>query len=152
MNESHRQPLVYACSGASSAAQMANHIAVRLDRLGVGEMSCIAGVGGDVKPLVRTARSGRPILALDGCPLHCAARILQRQGIRPDWHFDLSQHGVPKRQHEDFDPAEAARMLDEVVACLRGETTRHGPKAESAMAAIEARAVDAATHGPSPSS
>lgn len=146
MNEPHRQPLIYACSGASSAAQMANHIAVRLDRLGGGEMSCIAGVGGDVKPLVRTARSGRPILALDGCPLHCAARILQRHGIRPNWHFDLSQHGVPKRQREDFDPSEAARMLDEVMACLRGEATCHGPKAKRAMAVNEVNDGDGLAH------
>lgn len=98
---------------------MANHIAVRLDRSGAAEMSCIAGVGGDVKPLVRTALSGRPILALDGCPLHCAARILGRHGIRATWHFDLSEHGVRKRQHEDFDPSEAASMLDLILATVR---------------------------------
>ncbi|MCC6353379.1 MAG: hypothetical protein IT577_05805, partial [Verrucomicrobiae bacterium] len=45
-------PLVYSCSGASSAAQMANHLAIRLDRMGVAEMSCAAGLGGDVGPLV----------------------------------------------------------------------------------------------------
>ena len=39
-------PLVYSCSGCSSAAQMANDLALRLDRAGVAEMSCIAGVGG----------------------------------------------------------------------------------------------------------
>ena len=54
---SHRLPLVYSCSGCSSAAQMANHLALRLDRAGVAEMSCIAGVGGGVAGLVRTARS-----------------------------------------------------------------------------------------------
>lgn len=107
-------PLVYACSGASSAAQMANHLAVRLDRMRLGDMSCIAGVGGGVKPLVRTARSGRPIVALDGCPLHCAARILEREGIRAELHYDLSRMGVAKRYHEDFDPAEAERVLDGV--------------------------------------
>ena len=53
-------PLVYSCSGCSSAAQMANHIAVQLDRRGEAEMSCIAGVGGDVSQLVRIAHSGRP--------------------------------------------------------------------------------------------
>ena len=31
------RPLVYACSGCSSAAQLANHVAVRLDRSGVAE-------------------------------------------------------------------------------------------------------------------
>jgi uncharacterized metal-binding protein len=108
-------PLVYSCSGASSAAQMANHIAVRLDRLGSAEMSCIAGVGGDVKPLVRTAKSGRPIIALDGCPLQCAAQILKRHGIKADKHYDLSKMGVKKRYHEDFDPQQAGEML-EVIA------------------------------------
>jgi len=106
--------LVYSCSGASSAAQMANHIAVKLDRLKVAEMSCIRGVGGDVKPLVRTAKSGRPIIALDGCPLHCAAQILKRHGLSADKHYDLSKMGVKKKQHEDFDPQEAAQALQRI--------------------------------------
>ena len=53
-----RLPLVYSCSGCSSAAQLANHVALQLDREGLAEMSCIAGVGGDVPSLVRLARSG----------------------------------------------------------------------------------------------
>jgi uncharacterized metal-binding protein len=114
MSEDKKLPLVYACSGASSAAQMANHIAVKLDRLKVAEMSCIAGVGGDVKPLVKTAFSGRPIIALDGCPLQCAAKILARHGLKADRQIDLSELGVKKRQHEDFDPAEAAQMLNRI--------------------------------------
>lgn len=114
MSEHSKLPLVYSCSGASSAAQMANHIAVKLDRLRVAEMSCIAGVGGDVKPLVRTAKSGRPIIALDGCPLHCAAQILKRHGLKPDRHYDLSKLNVKKRKREDFDPDEAARVLQQI--------------------------------------
>lgn len=116
MRNDKKLPLVYSCSGASSAAQMANHIAVKLDRLKVAEMSCTAGVGGDVKPLVRTAKSGRPIIALDGCPLHCAAQILKRHGIQADKHYDLSELAVKKRKHEDFDPEEAARVLQHILA------------------------------------
>jgi uncharacterized metal-binding protein len=111
----HTLPLVYACSGGSSAAQMANHIAVRLDRLKAAEMSCIAGVGGDVNSLVRTAKSGRPIIALDGCPIPCAARILLRHGIHADKHCDLSEMGVEKRSHEDFDPGEAAQVIQRLL-------------------------------------
>lgn len=54
-------PLVYSCSGCSSAAQTANQVALELDRMGVAEMSCIAGIGGDVKPILKLARSGRPL-------------------------------------------------------------------------------------------
>lgn len=118
----NKLPLVYSCSGASSAAQMANHIAVKLDRLKVAEMSCIAGVGGDVKPLVRTAKSGRPIIALDGCPLQCAAHILKRHGLTADKHYDLSKMGVSKKYHEDFDPQEAVRMLQRIQQDLAPAT------------------------------
>ena len=119
--QTNPRPLVYACSGCSSAAQLANHVAVRLDRSGVAEMSCIAGVGGDVPSLLKTARSGRPIVALDGCPLVCVKSSLARHGITPDRHYQLQQYGVRKRQHEDFDPAQAAEVLERVKTDLQAE-------------------------------
>lgn len=44
---------------------MANHLALQLDRAGLAEMSCIAGVGGGVEGLVRTARSGRRLVLVE---------------------------------------------------------------------------------------
>ncbi|MGQ0708985.1 MAG: putative zinc-binding protein [Rhodoferax sp.] len=107
-----QRPLVYSCSGCSSAAQLANHLAVQLDRRGVAEMSCIAGVGGDVPHLLRMAHSRRPIVALDGCPLVCVHSCLQRHGLQPTHHYQLHEHGVKKRNHEDFDPRDAQRLLE----------------------------------------
>ena len=113
-------PLVYSCSGCSSAAQMANHVALQLDRRGAAEMSCIAGVGGDVPSLLKIAGSGRPIVVIDGCPLVCAQKCLERHGITPDQHVQLADCGVKKRFHEDFDREEAEevinRVLDSIVA------------------------------------
>ena len=103
-------PLVYSCSGCSSAAQMANDLALKLDREGVAEMSCIAGVGGGVTGLVRTAQSGRRILALDGCVLKCASACLANAGVVADTHLVLSDYGVKKRKHADFDPLEAQQV------------------------------------------
>jgi uncharacterized metal-binding protein len=111
-------PLVYSCSGCSSAAQMTNWLAIQLDRLGSAEMSCIAGVGGDVPSLVRTATSGRPIIAIDGCRLECARHCLERHGVTPTVHHVLSDSGVKKRFGEDFDPAEASAVLDDLAATV----------------------------------
>ena len=123
-------PLVYSCSGCSSAAQLANHVALRLDRTGIAEMSCIAGIGGDVPSLLKTARSGRPIIALDGCPLVCVKSSLARHGIVPDRHYQLQQYGVKKRQHEDFDLAQAGAVLERVKADLSTEPTGASPSFE----------------------
>ncbi|ULT56634.1 putative zinc-binding protein [Neobacillus drentensis] len=96
-------PLVYSCSGCSSAAQTANMIAIKMDREDVAEMSCIAGVGGDVKPLVRTAKSERDIIAIDGCPLSCTKSCLNRHNVVPKYHFILSEFDVPKLNGQDPD-------------------------------------------------
>ncbi len=106
------KPLVYSCSGCSSAAQMSNYLAVRLDRIGVAEMSCIAGVGGNVKKLVATARSGRKIIAIDGCPLACSKACLDIHSLQPDQHIILTNFGVKKSQHEDFDQQQADEILE----------------------------------------
>lgn len=104
------RPLVYSCSGCSNAAQLANAIALRLDRAGAAEWSCIAGVGGDVKPLVKLARSGRPIIAIDGCPLACVQHCLARHGITASKHYGLHRYGVRKIGRADFDPSQAALL------------------------------------------
>lgn len=108
-------PLVYSCSGCSSAAQMANDLALRLDRERVAEMSCIAGVGGGVRPLVATAREGRPMLVLDGCPLECARQCLEKHDVTPDHHVNLAARGVPKEYHADYDDERADAIFDDLV-------------------------------------
>jgi uncharacterized metal-binding protein len=124
-NRSHL-PLVYSCSGCSSAAQMANHLAVRLDREGVAEMSCIAGVGGNVRSLVRKARdavdAGRPIVAIDGCVLACVKCSLAERGVAPTAHIQLGEAGVKKQYVSDFDPRQAATMYEALSDRLRSMT------------------------------
>lgn len=123
-NEQTRRPIVYSCSGCSSAAQMANYLAVQLDRKGVAEMSCIAGVGGNVKKLVRTALSGRPIIVIDGCPLACSKACLNNHAVQPDVHIELSRLGVSKKQHEDFEMAQANELLvqlEQIIDCTYAE-------------------------------
>jgi uncharacterized metal-binding protein len=106
---------------------MANALAVRLDRLGAAEMSCIAGLGGDVPSLVRLAKSGRPILALDGCVLTCVEATLRRHDLTPDAHVLLSRYGVRKRRHVDFDEGEADNLLDVVLEAATGLTAADRP-------------------------
>lgn len=115
------KPLVYSCSGCSGAAQMANYMAVQLDRMSVAEMFCIAGVGGNIKKLIRTALSGRKIIAIDGCPLACSKACLGNHAISPDIHIHLTDYGVKKQNHVDFDRNEVNVLFNkikEVISAL----------------------------------
>lgn len=114
-------PLVYSCSGCSNVAQLANTLAVRLDRAGLAEMSCIAGVGGRVASLVSKVNSGRPILAIDGCRLQCVRGCLDQHGVRASEHLVLSEQGLKKRYGEDFSGETVEQIYIEVVDLLAGE-------------------------------
>ena len=126
MSRQSQLPLVYSCSGCSSAAQLANAVALKLDRSGVAEMSCIAGVGGDVPSLLRVAKAGRPIVALDGCVLACVKNSLARHGFEPALYFLLSEQGVCKRYHADFDPVQAQRVFVNVSRQIARRLPAHG--------------------------
>lgn len=116
------KPLVYACSGCSNVAQLANDLAVVLDREGHAEMSCIAGIGGQVKSMVRTAqramKSGRAILAIDGCSLGCVRQCLQHIAVVPTWHIEVTAHGFTKRAHSDTSLSDAYQLLQHIQCDL----------------------------------
>jgi uncharacterized metal-binding protein len=112
------KPLVYACSGCSNVAQLANDVAVVLDKEGHAEMSCIAGVGGRVKSMVHLAQSGRPILAIDGCALNCVLQTLKQVDVTPTWHLEVTDFGFKKISQQDCDLVDAYKMLQHIQCNL----------------------------------
>lgn len=119
MSDKSHLPLVYSCSGCSTAAQMANQFAITLDHRGLAEMSCVAGLGGDVPSLVRVAKSaaesGRPIIAIDGCALTCVKGTLARHGVTPTVAHELQDYAVKKIKGQNFDPEQANAVLESVI-------------------------------------
>lgn len=93
---SSRHIVIYACSGCSDAGELADHTARELARRQLGEMSCLAGIGGRVKPLLRTAGAATHIMAVDGCPLNCARHTLEQAGFKVGQHLELHKLGLRK--------------------------------------------------------
>ena len=110
-------PLIYSCSGCSDVAQLANNTAVALDHAGEFEMSCISGVGDKVAPLVRKAQSGRPMLVIDGCHLHCAKSCLENVGVEisEEHHVKLYDLGYKKRFGKSYDEAAVEEVYQYVL-------------------------------------
>jgi uncharacterized metal-binding protein len=91
-----KKTIVYACSGCSDAGEIADTVARRLTREGAAKMSCLAGIGGRVKSLVKTAENAEHILVVDGCPLNCAAHTLKLAGFNKFDHLELHKIGIRK--------------------------------------------------------
>jgi uncharacterized metal-binding protein len=106
--------VVYACSGASNLGQLANQIALRLDRLGLAELACATEVGADDEA-AESAR-GRPVLAISGCTSACCEAMLKRRGIEVSRSVVLAERGVAKAKHILVDDETGERVFGQVLA------------------------------------
>ncbi len=120
---SPNKPLIYSCSGCSNIAQVANQVAIELDRQDLAEMSCIAGVGGGVKSLVKQAQNAQHIIALDGCALHCVKSCLANHQIQAHQHYTLTDYGIKKRKHFDYDSEDVKSIKILVITDLKPLST-----------------------------
>ena len=114
--------MVYDCSGCSDAGETADRIARQLTRDGAAEMSCLAGIGGRVKSLLRKGEQAERILVVDGCPLNCAAHTLRLAGFQKFDHLELHKIGIRKGSC----PVSEERLAAGVEAAkklLAGETS-----------------------------
>ncbi|MBL0337499.1 MAG: putative zinc-binding protein [Chitinophagaceae bacterium] len=111
---SGKLPVVYSCSGCSGAAQMANYLAVQLNKNGIAQMSCIAGIGSHNKPIVEMAMKSKMVIAIDGCKLACARNCLEQHAVSPALHVLLTDWELPQKQAIHFDKQEADRMLADI--------------------------------------
>jgi uncharacterized metal-binding protein len=88
--------LIYTCSGAADVGAIADRTARRLDEEGVGNMSCLAGIGGRVPVLMKKAQHAPLIFAIDGCPHACAKHCLEHAGFTGFAHFTVTDFDMPK--------------------------------------------------------
>ena len=88
--------VIYACSGCSDAGELADRAARALSQQKLGEMSCLAGIGGRVKPLLLKAGKADHLVAIDGCPLNCARHTLANAGFAHVHHLELHRLGIRK--------------------------------------------------------
>ena len=88
-------PLIFACSGCSNAGQLANDLARDLDRRGICEMSCLAGVGAGKEIFLKRLRE-RKVWVIDGCPIDCSLGVFDQVKEHVDVHIRLGDFQVKK--------------------------------------------------------
>lgn len=88
--------LIFACSGAADVGAISDGAARKLTAEGAGKMYCLAGIGGRVPGIIKTAQEAEKILAIDGCPLDCTKLSLEEAGITEFEHIKVTDLGLEK--------------------------------------------------------
>jgi uncharacterized metal-binding protein len=88
--------LIFACSGGADVGHLSDLAARKMMTDGCCKMFCLAGIGGNVPGILKTAEDADAILAIDGCPVDCAKKSLERAGISGFKHFQVTSLGFEK--------------------------------------------------------
>ncbi len=75
--------LLYPCSGAADVGELADRAVRKLWKEGFATKTCLAGVGADIPGFVQSAKGAELNITVDGCPLACARKSLERIGVKP---------------------------------------------------------------------
>lgn len=102
--------MILACSGASNLGQLSNQAAVELAREGFGKMFCLAGVGAHLSGFVQSAKDVPAMVAIDGCQVACARRILEHAEIPLKAHVAISDLGIEKSMDTNLKREEVDRV------------------------------------------
>ena len=90
------QTLIFACSGAADVGEISDRAARKLSKEGAGAMFCLAGLGGQVEPIMKKTASASKILAIDGCNLDCVKLCLEKAGFNNFVHMRVTDLGMEK--------------------------------------------------------
>jgi uncharacterized metal-binding protein len=112
--------LIFSCSGSADVGAVADQTARKLTRDGIGNMFCLAGIGGRVSGMMKTTEAAQAILAIDGCPVSCAKKCLEVAGFTGFKHLQLADIGMTKGA-TNVDEAHIAKACAQGEALLQGE-------------------------------
>lgn len=80
---------------------------------------CLGGLATEAKPVLDKTRATQRIITVDGCPLNCARKIVERAGFTPDRVINLVQDcGLrkgPPMQYGDEELQVAIKAIHEAV-------------------------------------
>jgi uncharacterized metal-binding protein len=90
---------------------------IELDRKGLGNAYCLAGIGAALSGFIESAKAARTVV-VDGCPTGCAKKAFEKYGIEPSLYFVVTDLGVTKAHNFDKLPEETDVALKAVLEKL----------------------------------
>ncbi|MCX7679371.1 MAG: putative zinc-binding protein [Spirochaetes bacterium] len=111
--------LLYSCSGASDVGELADRAVRTLWKEGFATKTCLAGVGANISGFLASAKGADVNIVVDGCPIACARKSLQRVGIEPI-AIVLQNLGYKKGDTKVTEET-IARVVEEIKAIVKSK-------------------------------
>ncbi len=99
-NEERR--IIFPCAGQANTGQITNLAAIQLTDEGFGSIACVALLATGAEGLVAGAKDADEVVVLDGCPMLCAKKIAEAQGVPVGQHLVVTDLGIAKGSSKSY--------------------------------------------------
>ncbi len=110
--------IIFPCAGQANVGQLTNLAAIQLTEEGYGSIACVALLATGAENIRENAGNMDEVVILDGCPMQCAKKIADAQGIAAGQHLVLTEWGIAKGSSKNYTGADIETV---VSACWKGE-------------------------------
>jgi uncharacterized metal-binding protein len=116
--EERKSPVaVFYCAGASNVGQATVAGSVRAaDELGYEKAAllCLASISAGLANITKAAREAKGIVAIDGCPMHCALKTLNKADFEVEKHLTLSKDLEIAKNFDLNSQTDAAKIVEAI--------------------------------------
>jgi uncharacterized metal-binding protein len=110
--------IIFPCAGQANVGQLTNLAAVQLTEEGYGNIACVALLAIGTESLIENAKNADEVVILDGCPMLCAKKIAEAQGVTASQHLVMTELGITKGPSKNYTEDDVEKI---VSACWGGE-------------------------------
>jgi len=108
---SKKKVLFYACSGGANVAEIADQAARQMMKEGCGPMFCLAGLGAGIESMVKTAKEADLNVVFEGCPVDCAKKIFDNNGLKNYVQIRVTDLGIEKKKGVPITAEQVAKAV-----------------------------------------
>ncbi len=115
--QNEKKRLIFPCAGQANTGQITNLAAIQLTEEGFGSIACVALLAIGSEGLVTSAKRVDEVVILDGCPMICAKKIADAQGVPVAQHLVVTELGLCKGPSKSYSGDDIEMV---VSACWEG--------------------------------
>ena len=116
--------IIFPCAGQANVGQLTNLAAIQLTEEGYGSIACASLLAIGAENLIANAKNADEVVILDGCPMLCAKKIAETQGVPLGQHLVMTELGITKGPTKLYTNDDIEKI---VAACWKGEGRAKDP-------------------------
>ncbi len=115
--QNEKRRIIFPCAGQANTGQITNLAALQLTEEGFGSIAGASLLAIGSEGLVASAKNVDEVVILDGCPMVCAKKIAEAQGVPIGQHLVMTELGIVKGPSKSYSDDDIEKV---VAACWAG--------------------------------